>query len=193
VGGSLITLPLRISLRTARAALRTTRDAADAGLGLLELVGELVERGASGRAPTARPAPPAPERSDGEPVPSASNGRGPARPVVPVEAVEAVEAVEPVEPVRPVEPVDPVEAVHVDAEAEIVEEVAEPGAEDGAGAQIHVAPPFHGYDALRAADVVARLRGADVAQLGAIELYEQTHRRRRTVLEAVARELKRPH
>jgi hypothetical protein len=198
VNSSLITLPLRISLRTARAALRTTRDAADAGLGLLELVGELVERGASGRAPTARPAPPAPERPDGEPVPAASNGRGPARPVVPVEAVEAVEAVEPVhpvepvEPVRPVDPVDPAEPVHVDAEAEIVEEVAEPGAEDGAGAQIHVAPPFHGYDALRAADVVARLRGADIAQLGTIELYEQTHRRRRTVLDAVARELKRP-
>jgi hypothetical protein len=202
VGSSLITLPLRISLRTVRAALRTTRDAADAGLGLLELVGELVERGASGRAPTARPAPPAPERPDGEPVPAASNGRGPARPVVPVEPAEAVEAVGPVEPVRPVDsvepvrpvdPVDPAEPVHVDAEAEIVEEVADPGAEDGAGAQVHVAPPLHGYDALRAADVVARLRGADIAQLGAIELYEQTHRRRRTVLEAVARELKRPH
>jgi hypothetical protein len=196
VGGSLITLPLRISLRTARAALRTTRDAADAGLGLLDLVGELVERGASGGASTARPAPRAPERSDDKPVPSASNGRGPARPVEPVEAVETVEAVEPVEPFRtvdPVDPVDPAEPVHVDAEAEIVEEVAEPGAEDGAGAQIHVAPPFDGYDALRAADVVARLRGADIAQLGTIELYEQTHRRRRTVLEAVARELKRPH
>jgi hypothetical protein len=174
VGGSLITLPLRISLRTVRTALRTTRDAADAALGLLELVGEALERGASTRGPTARPAPPAPERFDDEPVPAASNGRGRARPVVSPE------------------PVEPVEPVHVDAEAEIVEEVAEPGAEDGAGAQIHVAPPFDGYDALRAADVVARLRGADIAQLGTIELYEQTHRRRRTVLDAVARELKRP-
>ena len=48
-----------------------------------------------------------------------------------------------------------------------------------------------GYEKLRAADVVARLRGADAAELGAIELYESTHRKRRTVLEGVVREIKR--
>jgi hypothetical protein len=189
VGGSLITLPLRISLRTARAALRTTRDAADAGLGLLELVGEVLERDAPRTGPTPRPAPPAPERFADEPVPAASNGRGRARPDVRVEPVEAVKAAE---PVRTVDPVEPLEPVHVDAEAEIVEEFAEPGAEDGAGAQITVDPPFDSYDALRAADVVARLRGADAALLGTIALYEQTHRKRRTVLDAIAKEQRRP-
>jgi hypothetical protein len=39
---------------------------------------------------------------------------------------------------------------------------------------------------------VARVRGADAALLGTITLYEQTHRKRRTVLEAVAREQRRP-
>jgi hypothetical protein len=169
VSGSALTLPLRLSLRTARAALRTTRNAAETGLSVLELIGDVLER---------------PSMSDaGEPVPyepvvtepvvtDTANGR----------ATSVYD--------EPAPLTDPVP--HVDAEAEVVEEVAEPGAEDGAGAQIRVDAPFAGYDALRAADVAARLRGADVALLGAIELYEHTHRRRRTVLEAVARELRRP-
>lgn len=72
---------------------------------------------------------------------------------------------------------------------ELVAEVAESGAEDGAGASLRVAPPFPGYDALRGPDVIARLRSADVAELGETELYERTHRGRRTVLDAIAREL----
>lgn len=54
-----------------------------------------------------------------------------------------------------------------------------------------MAPPFAGYDALRGPDVIARLSGADLAELGETELYERTHRARRTVLDAIAREIKR--
>jgi hypothetical protein len=180
VGTSVFTLPLRMSLRAARAALRTTRNAADVGLSVVELIGDVLEPGGAldgALDPDERvPYTPAPERS----ATTTFNGDGP---------VSATPAPEPeVEPVAESEPVAP----HVDAEAEVVEEVADPGAQDGAGAQIRVDPPFDGYDKLRAADVVARLRGADVATLGAIELYERSHRRRRTVLDAVTRELKRP-
>jgi hypothetical protein len=174
---SLLTLPLRISLRTARVALATTRDAADAGLGVLELIGEVLQHGAADMPP---PAPREPTRYADQPVPSASNGHGPPPSVSEPEPVTADPGPLPIPP------------AHVDTEAEIVEELAEPGAENGAGAQIRVATPFDGYDALRAADVVARVRGADAAQLGAIELYEQTHRKRRTVLQAVTREQRRP-
>ena len=74
---------------------------------------------------------------------------------------------------------------------ELVKEVADPGVENGAGASLRVAPPFEGYDELRAPDVIARLRSVDTAELGETELYERTHRGRRTVLEAIAREIKR--
>ncbi|MGH2870719.1 MAG: hypothetical protein ACRDNK_24515 [Solirubrobacteraceae bacterium] len=71
-------------------------------------------------------------------------------------------------------------------------ENADPGAEDGAGAEVHVAEPWEGYRQLHAADVVDRITGADQAELAAIELYELSSRRRQTVLDAVLRELERP-
>jgi hypothetical protein len=76
-------------------------------------------------------------------------------------------------------------------EDEVVEAVAEPGAEDGAGAQIHVAEPWEGYGQLKAADVVDHLEGRDKAELAAIELYELSHRQRQTVIDAVKKELRR--
>jgi hypothetical protein len=94
------------------------------------------------------------------------------------------------------EPVDydapaPAEPDHIDTEAELVEEVAEPGAEDGAGAQVHVAEPWDGYRGLRAADVIDRLAEASPEELAAIELYELTSRKRKTVIAAAQRELTR--
>jgi hypothetical protein len=72
-----------------------------------------------------------------------------------------------------------------------VAEAADPGAEDGAGAEVRVAEPWEGYRQLHAADVVDRITGADPATLAAVELYELSSRRRQTVLDAVARELER--
>jgi hypothetical protein len=75
---------------------------------------------------------------------------------------------------------------HVSDESTLVAEVAEPGAEGGAGAEIHVAEPWEGYDDLKAADVVDRISSRSAAELAAVELYERSHRRRQTVLKAVA-------
>jgi hypothetical protein len=69
--------------------------------------------------------------------------------------------------------------------------VAERGAEDGAGAEVHVAEPWENYNELGAEDLIDRITGAPTAVLAAVELYEQTHRHRQTVLDAVERELRR--
>ena len=75
----------------------------------------------------------------------------------------------------------------IDDEPELVAEVAEPGAEDGAGAELEVDEPWEGYDKLAADDVIARIRQADVAELAVTELYERSHKQRRTVLAAAER------
>ena len=71
-----------------------------------------------------------------------------------------------------------------------MEELAEPGAEDGAGAEVRVAEPWPGYEQLNAKDVIARLSDVDEAELAAVELYEKTSRNRETVVSAVDRELR---
>jgi len=69
--------------------------------------------------------------------------------------------------------------------------VAEPGAEDGAGAEIRVDEPWPGYDALSARDVIDRLAVASDSEIGIIQLYEHTRRQRRSVIDAARRELNR--
>ena len=80
---------------------------------------------------------------------------------------------------------------HLSEEPALVEEFAEPGAEDGAGAEVHVSPPWDGYERMNAKQVIARLAGADAAELAAVELYEASSRRRQTIRSAVGRELRR--
>jgi hypothetical protein len=53
-----------------------------------------------------------------------------------------------------------------------------------------VAEPWESYREMKAGDVIDRLRGADTAELAAVELYELSHRQRQTVLDAVKRELR---
>jgi hypothetical protein len=71
-----------------------------------------------------------------------------------------------------------------------VRESAEPGAEEGAGAAIHVMEPWTGYAQMSAKDVIARARSANPAELATVRLYESRHRSRQTVLAAVDRQLK---
>lgn len=52
------------------------------------------------------------------------------------------------------------------------------------GAQLHVDAPWEGYDKMRAADVVDRLKTSDEAVRAVVLLYEQTHRKRKSVLSA---------
>jgi hypothetical protein len=75
----------------------------------------------------------------------------------------------------------------IDDEPDVVEELAEPGAEDGAGATIKIEEPWDGYSEMNAHAVIARVRKATAAELALVELYERAHKRRRTVLAAAER------
>ncbi|MGN6168193.1 MAG: hypothetical protein ACTHQQ_08485 [Solirubrobacteraceae bacterium] len=113
--------------------------------------------------PTQEPTPPQPESE-------------PQRPPAP----ESPPAAEP----------QPPEPVHVSEEPELVEEVAEPGAEDGAGAAVTVDEPWPGYARMTAKQVIERLAQASPAELAAVQLYESAHRNRQTVRAAAERNLK---
>ncbi|MBA2421012.1 MAG: hypothetical protein H0V57_07790 [Thermoleophilaceae bacterium] len=67
----------------------------------------------------------------------------------------------------------------------LVAEFAEEGAEDGAGAEVHVNEPWEDYSRMRVPEVKDRLTGATTAELAAVQLYETTHRKRASVLQAV--------
>jgi hypothetical protein len=127
----------------------------------------------------------------------------PAAPREPVvEAAPRQPAIEPVpEPRAPEPPVaapgdvfaapDEPEPLHVSEEPTLVAESAEPGAENGAGAELRVDEPWSGYAKLTAAEIRDRLASASDEELAAIELYESTHRRRRTIIDAAADALRR--
>src|SRR3954471_3661097 len=78
----------------------------------------------------------------------------------------------------------PDEPEHVSEEPVVLAEVADPAAEDGAGAQVSVAEPWEGYRQMKAADVIDRIAAATPEEIAVVQLYESMHRRRKTVLEA---------
>jgi hypothetical protein len=80
---------------------------------------------------------------------------------------------------------------HVDQEVVLVAESAEEGAENGAGPELHVAPPWEGYATMTAADIRDRLSAATPVEAAAVELYEATHKSRKSVMEAAERALRR--
>jgi len=92
----------------------------------------------------------------------------------------------------PTTPLDPsLDAIKtVDDEPEVVAEFAEPGAEDGAGAQVVVEQPWHGYREMHADAVIARIAEASPEEVAVVELYEQAHKQRQTVLAAAERRLR---
>ena len=79
---------------------------------------------------------------------------------------------------------------HVDEEPVLVAEVAEEGAEDGAGPELNVEAPWEGYDQMTAADIRDRLTAASPAEAAAVELYESAGKSRRSVLDAAGRALR---
>jgi hypothetical protein len=104
----------------------------------------------------------------------------------------------PTPPVPPEEPMTPdvqtapePAPAHVSREASFVESFADPGAEDGPGAAVHIAEPWTGYGRMTANEVIARFAGASAEELAAVALYERAHRGRRTVLAAADRALRR--
>jgi hypothetical protein len=95
------------------------------------------------------------------------------------EALEEVAppAIEP-DPPRPLRSVEG----HVDSEATLVESFG-PAGDPAAG--VTVDEPWEGYDELPATAILARLRDADEATKAVVRLYEQTHKKRQTILRAI--------
>jgi hypothetical protein len=174
--GELITLPVRIGAGAARLWVRAAAEAVAFAGGAAE---KLIDVATSRRSvqgvdphrltPPPPPAPPPPRTRVRE-------SRPPPRPVS-------------AQPATPTPPATGREPAHVSEEPVLVEEFADPGAEDGAGAELHVEEPWSGYEQMNAKEVIARLADATAAELAAVQLYESTNRSRQTILTAVAREL----
>src|SRR5947209_15983680 len=179
MANELILMPLRIGIRVANVCLRPVASVAEE---LLSLAGRLRDtndrhEGHSERAaddPHEGHGERSAEPAAGAPAPSA-----PARQSVTSATVEA-------DP-RGVETEPP----HVSEEPELVTELAEPGAEEGAGAELRVDEPWPEYRQLTANQVIERLKASSPEELAVVELYERSTRQRPSVISAVERELKR--
>jgi hypothetical protein len=138
-----------------------------------------------GPPPAAEPGPPPgaapPPRAAAPPAAAAAPPPPPPPPPAPEEEPVSAEVVE--ESLFP-------GTGHISEEPELAEEVAEPGAEEGAGAQVHIAEPWDGYATMKAADIVDRLQTATREELAAVELYELSGRNRKSVVTAAQRALK---
>ena len=177
--GKLITLPLRVPVRSAQLLTRAAGEVAGRAVSISGHAVALVIPGRSQPAWDGQAPPPARE-------PPVVDGSAPSpadRPRAPV-AENPVEWAE--DPPAPLVE----QPAHVSEEPELVQESAEPGAEEGAGADITVAEPWEGYGRMSAKDVIDRARTANVAELATMRLYEARHRARQTVLAAVDRQLK---
>jgi hypothetical protein len=131
----------------------------------------------------------APARAPERPTPAPAPSPTPAPPTASAPAPTTAPSPAPAPSAAPA-PAPAPEPLHISTEPELVEEVAEPGAEDGAGAQIRVREPWPGYRSLKARDVVARLPSITREELAAIELYELAHANRKSVVVAAQRALK---
>jgi hypothetical protein len=197
MAGDLILMPVRVWFRVTRFAVRSGIHATEQALALASHAIRSVTPDGSAEAPerwapngAARSAP-ADVVADDEPSVSTElveeepgESADSAVQDAPPRRAAAADAPAPPEPSLRAEP------VHVSEEPTVVEEFAEPGAEDGAGAQVTVAEPWDGYKHMNARDVIARLADASPEELAAVELYENLHRQRDTVITAAERELR---
>jgi hypothetical protein len=168
---SLAREPLRLTLRVFELGLSGAASAARFGLELLD-----PDRSAS-TAERYRPPPPARARGNG------------GAPDLDVEPPAQAEAGSPPADSPPAVP-DELIPDHVDEEVVLVAEVAEEGAEEGAGAELHINEPWDGYDQMTAPEISDRLAAAGAELAAAVDLYERTRKSRRTVLEAAERALR---
>jgi hypothetical protein len=123
--------------------------------------------------------------------PAGSNGEGAGAPPVPPRS-EPPPPPPPPQPAAPrEEPARAPEPARLEPDEELVAETADPGAEDGAGAELHIEEPWPGYRSLSAPEVIDRLAAQDEAALSVVVLYESANRARKTVLRAAERELAR--
>ena len=199
--GKLITLPLRVWLHSARVLARAAGGAAVRAVSLAGQTIEAVTPGPRGAEPVdvglrerrdaPEPRPPeaaTPEAAAPEPpTPEAATPEAAIpEPAIPEPATPEPEAPAPTTPI--VEEAE--EPVHVSEEPQLVRESAEPGAEEGAGADVTVMEPWSGYRHMNAPEIITRAQQSSRAELAAVRLYESRHRGRETVLAAVDRQLK---
>ena len=183
----LITLPIRIGAGVTRLGLRVAGEAFTLGW-------KATERLVEGVVPRPGGPPVSPDvaeasdsvRVDVRVAPPLS--RVEEEPLEPAPAPSA--PAEPLPPPPEADTVGPPAPAHVSEEPQLVEEFADPGAEDGAGAAVHVEEPWDGYAQLTADQVVARMADASREELAAVALYEGAHRGRKSVLAAADRRLR---
>jgi hypothetical protein len=145
-----------------------------------QVAGMALDRRSQGR-PSETWAPPPPSSpSSPPPEPSAPDAPVP----TPAAAAAAVAPAATAQPAAPAAAVD-----HVDREAVVVAESSDPGAADGAGAQIRIGEPWKGYGKLTAKEVNDRLATASPESLAVARLYETANRNRVTVLKEIDRRL----
>jgi hypothetical protein len=152
----LITGPARLAAGAAGGAIGVAIDVLQGIRGLLE--GEAAEE--------TRPSAPPEDTRNGRPTTPAP--QEPAR--------------QPPSPPPVAEP--PLEEDHVDEGSVLVAEVAEAGAEDGAGPELEVEEPWEGYDRMTAEEIGDRLSKATREAVAAVQLYEAVTKGRDSVLEA---------
>jgi hypothetical protein len=75
----------------------------------------------------------------------------------------------------------------VSEEPVVVAEVAEAGAEEGAGPEVNVDEPWPGYDRMTASDIEDRLVAEGAEAAATVRLYEASTKGRAAVLEAATR------
>jgi hypothetical protein len=168
MSGSLLTQPLRLGVRGAGFVIHESVSVSQGVLRLLGLAGAPADQAGDART----------EDRPGAPI---------ATPPVAAQSVAAP----PIVATPPVaSPPTATEPAHVSEGRELVEEIAEPGAEDGAGAQVRIAEPWTGYRQMTAADIIDHLASASREELATVELYELAGRRRKSVVAAAQRALK---
>jgi hypothetical protein len=187
--------------RGATAPIRLGLSAGGLGLSVARIVVEEARRalghdgssanGWSGSPPAAVRSPAPDIRAHGDPLESVVDVVAPSSPPSVPEAA-APPPVAPPEAKGPAMPtVPPVAgAKQVDDTPVPVAEFAEAGAEDGAGAEIHVDPPWDGYEGMTAAQISERLASADGGVAAAVSLYESAGRGRVSVVRAADRRLR---
>ena len=189
--GELITLPVRVGVRATRLWLRAAEATVTVAVNASGRLLDAVRTRDARVAPDAR----APEASGPEvAIATAEDVAFPEERAATAAETHLPTAEDEPEPRResrePEAPREWREPAHVSEDAVLVEEFGEPGAEEGAGPEVHVDEPWDGYESMKAKDVIARLAGSSAAELAAVALYERAHRARDTVLAAVERELR---
>jgi hypothetical protein len=94
------------------------------------------------------------------------------------------------EPPAPRQPTPMAEPDHLDERPVVAAEVAEAGAEEGAGAQVHVDQPWEGYGGMTAVQIRDRLANADPEVAAVVKLYEAANKGRRSVIEMADRRMR---